>query len=144
MRTKNYRGKQILEITKALIIDEPWISKILDGEKEWEMRSKKAGYRGTFGLIKKGSGQVFGIATLSDVSGPYSNLQLSQYIDHHRVGPEVFMADDYNWRFAWHLRDIKKLETPVRYQHKNGAVTWVNLNPEAVADLGEIKIFAQS
>ena len=43
---------------KGLIVDEPWISKILAGEKIWEMRSKTTAVRGQIGLIRKGSGAV--------------------------------------------------------------------------------------
>tara|TARA_B110000503_G_C7022230_1_gene360305 strand:- start:196 stop:447 length:252 start_codon:yes stop_codon:yes gene_type:complete len=82
-------------ITKALVIDEPWISKILGGEKIWEMRSSKAGLRGPFGLIRKGSGKVVGIACLKAVSGPYSNLELEMHISRHRVGRAIVEQPDY-------------------------------------------------
>jgi ASCH domain-containing protein len=49
---------------KGLIIDEPWISLILQGEKIWEMRKTACHHRGRIALIRKGSGQVVGIAAL--------------------------------------------------------------------------------
>jgi hypothetical protein len=122
-------------ITKALVIDEPWVSKILNGEKDWEMRSTNAHFRGRFGLIRKGSGLVVGVATLSDVSGPYSNDDIAFHAEHHRVGPDLYLQSDYKWRMAWHLEDVRKLAQPVRYQHKNGAVTWVELDDDAVEEI---------
>lgn len=122
-------------ITKALIIDEPWISKILNGEKCWEMRSTNSSFRGEFGLIRKGSGQVVGIANLTGVSGPYDDAELEANIDKHHVGAEIYRSPEYKWRNAWHLSAARALQEPVPYIHKNGAVTWVELDDEAVARL---------
>ena len=118
-------------ITKALIIDEPWISKILNGEKDWEMRSTKTSFRGKFGLIRKGSGQVVGVAELIEVSGPYTSEQLSLNHKHHHVPLEMTTQDGYKWNHAWHIENVMPLEHPVHYQHKNGAVIWVDLNEDA-------------
>jgi len=118
-------------ITKALIIDEPWISKILNGEKDWEMRSTKTSFRGKFGLIRKGSGQVVGVAELVEVSGPYTSEQLSLSHKHHHVPSEMTTQDGYKWTHAWHLENVMPLEHPVHYQHKSGAVIWVELNENA-------------
>ena len=49
---------------KGLIIDEPWISLIVSGEKSWEMRSRDTYVRGRIGLIRKGSKTVIGLADL--------------------------------------------------------------------------------
>lgn len=122
-------------ITKALIIDEPWLSKILNGEKDWEMRSTKATHRGFFGLIRKGSGKIYGVANLSNVSGPYKNQELAKYVDHHHVGADIIENPEYKWRYAWELKDVRKLEKAVPYQHKSGAVTWVTLDDAAVSML---------
>jgi hypothetical protein len=40
---------------KGLVIDEPWISLIISGEKTWEMRSRNTVVRGRIALIRKGS-----------------------------------------------------------------------------------------
>ena len=56
--------------TKGLVIKSPAIDKILLGIKTWEMRSKSTQVRGPIALIKKGSGQIVGIANLVDVKGP--------------------------------------------------------------------------
>jgi hypothetical protein len=127
--------KMKITITKALIIDEPWISKILRGEKDWEMRSIQTKHRGLFGLIRKGSGQVVGIANLINVSGKYSNDGLALNIAHHHVGPEIYENPDYKWRYAWEMADVKLLDEPVAYIHKNGAVTWVTLDTAAVENI---------
>lgn len=120
-----------VKITKGLIIDEPWISKILNGEKIWEMRSKHTAHRGFFALIRKGSGQVVGIASLKVASDPYTEASLEKNASKHCVGPELYSRPDYKWRYAWELGDIRPLQRPVPYVHKNGAVTWVTLDQAA-------------
>lgn len=123
--------KNQTRITKGLIIDEPWISKILNGEKIWEMRSKHTAHRGSFALIRKGSGQVVGIANLKAVSGPYTEASLKENASKHCVGPELYSRPDYKWWYAWELGDIQPLQRPVPYVHKNGAVTWVTFDQAA-------------
>src|SRR5882724_4451059 len=51
---------------KALVIDEPWITAILKGDKTWEMRKKNCKIRGEIALIRKGSGLVVGTAHVVD------------------------------------------------------------------------------
>jgi len=55
-----------MDFDRALIIDEPWISKILSGEKTLEMRSRHTKIRGRIGLIRKGSGLIVGDVWLDD------------------------------------------------------------------------------
>ena len=45
---------------KGLIIDEPWISLIVSGQKTWEMRPRDTQVRGRIGLIRKKSKAVIG------------------------------------------------------------------------------------
>lgn len=123
------------EISKALIIDEPWITYLLQGKKSWELRSRQTHYRGWLGLIKKGSGQVVGIARLTGVSEYLDNGDLERSFSKHRVAPEVYQRPDYKWRYAWKLENVRSLNQPVSYQHKSGAVTWVTLNAEAQVHL---------
>lgn len=120
------------KITKALIIDEPWISRIINGEKDWEMRSFSSRIRGPIGLIRKGSLQVVGIANFRNVSGPYDNDALIVNTHHHTIPSEKFNDPTYKWRFAWELTETKPLKEPVRYVHKNGAVIWVDLDDQAI------------
>lgn len=125
-------------IEKALIIDSPWIEKILAGNKVWEMRSTRASHRGPFGLIQKGSGKVLGVATLHSVSGPYNNTELEEHRALHHVGPDLYQSPDYKWRYAWELSDVITLPSPVNYRHKNGAVTWVDLDPSATHEIARL------
>ncbi|NLS08203.1 hypothetical protein HGP14_33980 [Rhizobium sp. P32RR-XVIII] len=35
-----------------------------------------------------------------------------------------------SWNTPWVLADVRRLEMPVRYRHKRGAVSWVNLDED--------------
>ena len=107
-------------ITKALIIDEPWISKILSGEKVWEMRSRVAHHRGPFALIKKGTGMIFGVSNMVDCQGPFLPSELESHFANHRIPQDIIDAPDYKWTYAWVLEDAKPLETPIAYTLKVG------------------------
>jgi hypothetical protein len=115
---------------KGLIIDEPWISKILDGIKTWEMRSTRTSQRGQFALIRKGSGAVVGVANINGTTGPLSLHDLRANMDRHRVPVIEFESGRaMKWTTAWLLSGAQALPRPVPYRHPLGAVTWVNLDP---------------
>jgi|GEM_PF-413140 len=125
-------------IQKALIIDSPWIDKILAGDKIWEMRSRNTETRGWIGLIQKGSGKVVGVVRLANVLGPFAREQLQATIDKHQIrdeiDPDTWMD---KWNFAWVLEHAISLPEPVPYQHPNGAVIWVNLEADVLKRLHE-------
>lgn len=123
-------GESIGKIpTKGLIIKSPYIEKILSGAKTWEMRSSATQVRGPIALIKKGSGQVVGVANLVDVKGPLSLQDRLETIDKHHISPEQLeTGETEKWHTAWVLENARPLITPVHYQHPNGAVIWVNLD----------------
>lgn len=123
--------KDIHAPMKALIIAEPWISHILDGSKTWEMRSRPTKIRGQFGLIRKGSGAIYGVATLVDCDDPLTPNAMMRAFDKHRI-PKHLIGNGQvaKWNCPWMLSSVQKLSHPVPYRHKPGAVTWINLDPE--------------
>ena len=60
---------------KALVIDEPWITAILKGEKTWEMRKRNCKIRGEIALIRKGSGLVVGTAHVVELQATDCNAR---------------------------------------------------------------------
>jgi hypothetical protein len=122
---------------KALIIDEPWISLILKGEKTWEMRKTGCKIRGTIALIRKGSGQVVGVAEVTDSRPPIPDLTAYAAAEpFHRIPPaRQQRAFEDGWRTPWVLANARPLSRPVSYLHPNGAVIWVNLDERAAAQI---------
>lgn len=70
---------------KGLIVDEPWISLILAGKKDWEMRSQPTQVRGPVALIRKGTGQVVGTANITGNHGPLGLDELRSNASRHCV-----------------------------------------------------------
>ena len=114
-----------IEIHKALIIDKPWIDYILELIKTWEMRSRSTKMRGYIGLIEKGSGHIVGIANLTDSLEEMTPDELQANFDKHQV-PYGDRPELLKWNKPWVLSDVQRIE-PVKYQHKQGAVIWVNV-----------------
>ena len=120
---------------KALIVDEPWISAILSGEKTWEMRKTDCKLRGSIALIRKGSGHVVGVAEVTDCLPPLGTREAYASAEpFHRVPPsDQEHAFAEGWRTPWVLANARPLLKPVPYKHPSGAVIWVNLGPETAA-----------
>jgi len=49
---------------RGLLIKSPWIDRILEGKKTWEIRGSNTKKRGEIGLIKSGSGMVYGTVNI--------------------------------------------------------------------------------
>lgn len=120
-----------MTISRGLIIAEPWIDHILVGRKDWEMRSQPTSVRGWFGLIRKGSGTVVGLAQLVECGRVLNRDEMIASINHHRIPEDMIRRGEVEkWVVPWKLADIIPLVRPVPYEHKAGAVTWVTLSPD--------------
>lgn len=128
-----------MTVTRGLIIADPWIGHILEGRKDWEMRARPTAHRGWFGLVRKGSGQVVGLARLVDCGKALSQPEMIASQGHHRI-PETLIRSGAvsKWIVPWKLSDIRALEQPVPYAHNNGAVTWVTFSEEVSRQLQSI------
>lgn len=120
------------KFVKGLVVDEPWISLLLSGEKIWEMRSQHCSFRGRLALIRKGSGTVVGVADLVDSIGPLDSIAWRAHRDKHCI-PLARQAETSGWNVAWVLRSVRRLVQPVSYAHPSGAVIWVNLSDEVAS-----------
>ena len=117
---------------KGLIIAEPAISKIIDGEKSWEMRSRNTAVRGRIALIRKGSKTVIGVADLVGTMPKLSQAALKASVAKHQV-PENRIGEDFKYNTAWVLERARPLRKPVPFRFPRGAVIWVNLAPDISA-----------
>ena len=120
-----------MHVAKGLVIDDPWIGYILDGSKTWEMRSRGTSVRGPFGLIRKRTGAIWGIATLADVGPALTPAEMLATGDKHRIPDDIIRSGEVaKWSTPWVLSDVRRLPMPVPYAHPAGAVTWVNLTED--------------
>lgn len=121
------------------MIDEPWISHLLEGRKHWEMRSSHTSHRGTIALIRKGSGLVVGTAELVDSIGPLREEAWHEARHLHRIPVEQYAATQ-RWNHAWVLQNVASLPSPIPYQHPNGAVVWVRLPDDVVQGIDRPRV----
>jgi hypothetical protein len=116
---------------QAIIIDEPWLSKILAGNKAWEMRSRPTNIRGPIGLILKRSGAAWGAASLV---GSLPALSMSDFAsDQGRHGiPASHQKQAFKLgrRVPWVLENARALSRPVPYRHRSGQQIWVRLDSD--------------
>lgn len=125
-----------IQPTQGLIIQAEPLEKILTGRKTWEMRSAHTKKRGRIALIKKGSGKIYGTATIINSLGPFTEEDMIAHQDKHGMSlSRMREPQTFKWRCAWVLSDIKRLTVPVEYVQKSGAVTFVNLDDAAIARL---------
>ena len=104
----------------AIPIREPFIDLILNDLKLWEIRSKFTKKLGPVALIRSGSGTVVAIATHKIA---YENQNFMGF-----QGISMSQAKDFEGEYAWVLKNVVRLKTPVPYKHPPGAVTWVTLD----------------
>lgn len=122
---------------RALVVDEPWISAILKGEKTWEMRKGNCKIRGSIALNRKGSGQVVGMAEVTDCRPPLTTPgAYAEAESKHRIPLDrQKRAFSDGWRTPWVLSNARPLSKPIHYKQPSGAVIWVNLDLDTAAKM---------
>ncbi len=90
---------------KCLFVKHPFAGWIVDGVKRVEYRTKPTRIRGKVGIIQSKSGTVIGTV---NITGCEWNENLEHY--------------------EWTLSDGVRFATPVPFQHKPGAVVWIDVN----------------
>ena len=108
-------------IDTGLVIDGPWIRKILAGEKTWEIRSKANSKVGRIALCEKG-GPIVATATIGP-SIDFTDGQFDRHFNNHRVSaeqPRAFYGD--RPVYAWPLSDVRKIDPPIRYKSRRRIV----------------------
>ncbi len=123
---RSQRGSDMGTLS-AIPIRQPYIDWILEGSKTWEIRSKPTKKIGPVALIRSGSGTVVGVARLTKVIELTSGIARANAKHIHVSQAE---ATNLAGLFAWVLEDVIRLDSPVRYHHRPGAVTWVTLDEE--------------
>jgi len=120
---------------KGLIIDEPHISNILNGVKDWEIRNRSFPYKipKTIGLLtKKNHTYPHSILGYAEVIACYSMTPLQMLNYNHRHQASSFIQRNPNYMnakilYAYELGAVLKLPTPDPYKYRKGQVVWVDI-----------------
>jgi hypothetical protein len=126
-----------MKFQKGLLIRQPWIDLILNGEKTWEIRSSKTKIRGTIGLIQSATGLITGQVDLVGCTDVLSAKDLNKNRKLHQIQEQFsdsYQDDEYMFNmpyggraYAWIFLNAQRLKKPIPYTHPQGAVIWVNL-----------------
>ena len=111
-----------------LIIQQPWISLILDGHKTWEIRGQvcnKPPGETVYLALSGAGGVVLGCANFVRAHGPLTAAAYGAAAERHRVAGSAlpYGGSTYAWEFA----APKRFRNPVRYDHKPGVVVWAKM-----------------
>lgn len=109
---------------EGLIVNEPYASMIINGEKTWELRSRTPPtdkFRKELFLLSKG--QVLGIIAINDTVGPLDYKHLKNSFEYHKSYVDD-THDDFAL-FAWEIEVRDKFPERVRYEHPTGARVWI-------------------
>jgi hypothetical protein len=111
----------------------------LDGKKTWELRTRPTKIRGRIALIRAGSGLVEATADLVECLPALDREKFSRTRTFHGVSRDLEDAVlESGWTTPWVLSGVRKLDSPIPYQHPSGAVVWVD-----VPEVGEHSVEAQ-
>jgi hypothetical protein len=128
------RSTKCQKTMNALIIRTPFVDKILEGEKIWEIRGSRTRVRGKIALIRSGSGTIVGMCEIVDCIGPLTPEQFRRNAKKAGLKPAEAKST-YVSMFAWVLTKARPLGKPVRYKHPSGAVIWVKLDSRLASQL---------
>jgi len=106
----------------AIPIRAPYIDMILAGAKIWEIRPRFTKKTGAVALIRSGSGTVVATAALSEVIKLSTDFAYANLNKMNIKSMPKEKAKSFDGKYAWVLKDIIKLNTPIPYKHPPGAV----------------------
>ena len=111
----------------ALIIKEPWASKIVSGEKTIELRTKRTKKIGQeIYIAKAGTKTLIGRVTIEKCV----QLTIDDYIklqDKHLAPTFYKNAFKKKKIYGWYLKNPIQFDNPLPYKHPPGAQMWVVL-----------------
>jgi hypothetical protein len=113
---------------RALLIRSPYVEKILDGKKTWEIRGSRTSVRGPIAFVRSGSSTVVGVCNVVDCVGPLTAEEFRQNARKAGLKPNEAALGYYKKTYAWVVAKPRWLKAPVPYVHPNGAVIWVKLD----------------
>ena len=111
-----------------LIVKDPWASLILKGEKKLELRTTRTKkINQEIYIAKSGTKKIFGKVTITDCKEiKKENLEILR--EKHLVSNDALNNMKYYQKkkiYGWDLDNPEYFETPISYNHPNGAQTWV-------------------
>jgi hypothetical protein len=112
-------GKQM----DGLIVKKKWSDLILNGCKDLEIRGCNTKKRGVIAIIESGTGLIKGEVELYN-STPFSE-KIQRLYGMHWLTEHQIKELSYRTPYAWWLEHPVRYDSPIPYEHPQGAVIWV-------------------
>lgn len=114
---------------KGLILLKGPGTSILNGEKTVEIRSCRTHKRERIGIIISGTKKVWGTVEIFDCVELTRELYEGIWKDRHKSSKTYDeLLKTYPKPYAWLLKKEEKFKEPIDYKHKQGCITWVNID----------------
>lgn len=111
-----------------LIVKDKWLNKIVEGTKRVELRKSSTSIRGRIGL---GYNKQLR-ATCNLVDSFFVSAEWKSQNVHLHQCDDSSVLDKYS--YAWVLDDVKPVEVPTHYNHKQGCMIWILLEDDKIED----------
>ncbi len=116
----------------GLIVQEPYATYIVSGEKTWEIRRYPTHIRGRIGIVS--SRGWIGTVVLTEVRGPVPVEALRRQFARHRADPEFLEAYARGRPlYIWVFTDPQRFPEPIPIHRPRGPVVWIRLE-EGIAE----------
>ena len=108
----------------GLIVNQPYANLIVQGKKQWELRSRHPpSNKLNSEIYLLSRGKILGIINIRQSHGPLSLDELEECLHLHRS--ELGGLDKSFTSFAWEIELCDAFTEPKKYVHPNGARVWV-------------------
>ena len=143
---------------QALLIRQPWVDKIFDEGKDWEIRSFPTQKRGTYAVAPTAGRVLVGEVTIMDcipvgvkadgkwtpVDGMDGNFIFNEK-NQQKCGFSQTMCPEFLMTkkrlYAWVLGKVVRYETPIKWVKKPGAMVFCNIeDPNKEIDKTKSKV----
>lgn len=115
--------------SRALLVKDPWATQIVQGAKQWELRSRATTVREVIGIALVGPGTILGEVSLTGCIKLEGKTVFSRNFHKHRVREGSLISPNGGDVYAWTLANPIQYSKPRPYQHPRGVITWARLGP---------------
>ena len=119
---------------KILTIKPEFLSQILVGDKNWEIRKSNSHHRGPVIFAASGTGKVWGVAMMENAIWKSSqDLQTQDAFQCHQLSSQ--QLEEYGGAlgaYAWVFRNPGVFQDAVTFKPKRGAIVWHQMTQDMV------------
>lgn len=114
----------------VLTVKQPWIDKLLDGSKIYEIRSSNTKKTNTMiYLAQSGTSYLVGSIIIKEVIGPITE---ERFVEDRPFHCATGTTLPYKKTYYWVMEHPVRFPTPIFFKRPQGAIIWTKYEPTAV------------